>query len=64
MKLVDAHCHFLPDVYVKALKKYDRINEDGFPIPDGLMICRWNIWEKPDLPCGPFPFHAPSLFWR
>lgn len=37
MKIIDAHCHFLTDDYVNALKKYDRINEDGFPIP------QWNL---------------------
>ena len=33
-KIIDTHCHFLTGDYVAALKKYDRINEDGFPIPD------------------------------
>lgn len=46
MKLTDAHCHFLPDVYVKALKKYDRINEDGFPIPDWSYDMQMEYMEK------------------
>ena len=46
MKLTDAHCHFLPDVYVKALKKYDRINEDGFPIPDWSYDMQMEYMEQ------------------
>lgn len=46
MKLIDAHCHFLPDIYVKALKKYDRINEDGFPIPDWSYDMQMEYMEK------------------
>lgn len=37
MKRIDTHCHFLTKEYVNALKKYDRLNEDGFPVPD------WNL---------------------
>ena len=34
MKVIDTHCHFLTKAYVDALVRYDRINEDGCPIPD------------------------------
>ncbi len=37
---IDAHSHFLTDNYINALKKYDRINEDGFPIP------HWSLEEQ------------------
>lgn len=39
-KIMDAHCHFLTKEYVDALKKYDRIEEDGFPIPS------WSLKEQ------------------
>lgn len=32
-EIIDTHCHFLTENYVNALKEYNRINEDGFPIP-------------------------------
>ncbi len=31
--IIDAHCHYLTERYVEALKKYGRIDEDGFPVP-------------------------------
>lgn len=38
--IIDAHCHFLTKEYVDALKKHDRITEDGFPIPS------WSLEEQ------------------
>ena len=37
MRAIDVHCHFLPEEYTEALRKYGRINDDGFPCPE------WNI---------------------
>lgn len=31
--IMDAHCHFLTRDYVDALKKHERLMEDGFPLP-------------------------------
>lgn len=45
-KIVDAHCHFLTEEYVNALKKYDRINEDGFPIPTWSLESQFEYMEK------------------
>lgn len=47
-KMIDAHCHFLTEGYVAALKKYDRINEDGFPIPSWSLDMQMEYMET----CG------------
>ena len=39
-EIIDCHCHFLTENYVNTLKKYDRIMEDGFPIPT------WSLEEQ------------------
>lgn len=46
MKAIDVHCHFLPEEYVKALKKYDRINDDGFPCPEWNMDMQMEYMEQ------------------
>lgn len=45
-KIIDAHCHFLTENYVNALKKYDRINEDGFPIPSWSLEGQLSYMEE------------------
>lgn len=37
MKIIDVHAHFLTKEYVDALKRFDRLTEDGFPMP------RWDV---------------------
>ena len=32
-KIYDAHSHFVPAVYLDALKKHNAVLEDGFPPP-------------------------------
>lgn len=49
MKRIDTHCHFLTPAYVDALKKYDRINEDGFPIPAWSLDTQLEYMEKAGL---------------
>lgn len=34
MKIIDTHCHFVPEIYINALKQYNRLYEDGFPVPE------------------------------
>ena len=46
MKVIDTHCHFLTKEYVEALKRYDRINDDGFPCPDWNMDMQMEYMEK------------------
>lgn len=46
IKRIDTHCHFLTPEYVSALKKYDRINEDGFPIPTWSLEAQLEYMEK------------------
>lgn len=46
MKVIDTHCHFLTKAYVDALVRYDRINEDGFPIPDWNPQMQLEYMEK------------------
>lgn len=46
MKRIDTHCHFLTPDYVAALKKYDRINEDGFPVPEWNLEYQLEYMEK------------------
>ena len=46
MKVIDTHCHFLTGEYVEALKRYDRINDDGFPCPDWNMDMQMEYMEK------------------
>lgn len=45
-EIIDAHCHFLTENYVNALKKYDRINEDGFPIPSWDLESQLSYMEE------------------
>lgn len=45
-EIIDAHCHFLTDDYVNALKKFDRINEDGFPIPTWSLEAQLAYMEE------------------
>lgn len=45
-RIIDVHCHFLTEEYVNALKKYDRINEDGFPIPSWSLESQLSYMEE------------------
>lgn len=46
MRITDVHCHFLTERYVDALRKYDRINEDGFPVPEWNLDMQFSYMEK------------------
>ncbi len=46
MRITDVHCHFLTERYIDALRKYDRINEDGFPVPEWNLDMQFSYMEK------------------
>lgn len=45
-EIIDAHCHFLTEEYVSALKRYGRIAEDGFPIPSWSLEDQLSYMEE------------------
>lgn len=46
MNLIDVHCHFLTEEYIKALHQYGREKEDGFPIPGWNEELQLEYMEK------------------
>lgn len=68
MKIIDTHCHFVPDVYVNALKRYNRICEDGFPVPEWSEEIHLNYMEKVGIThavlslSSPHPWFGDRLF--
>lgn len=44
--IIDVHSHFLTDKYVLALKEHDKLNEDGFPLPQWSLENQLNYMDQ------------------
>lgn len=63
MKAMDVHCHFLPQEYVEALKRYGRISEDGFPCPQWSEEMQLEYMEKAQIAHAVLTISSPHPYF-
>lgn len=64
MKIIDVHAHFLTKDYVDALTRFDRLTEDGFPIPHWDLSTHLELMEDCGISHSVLSLSSPHPYFR
>lgn len=62
-KIYDAHSHFVPAVYLDALKKHNAVLEDGFPPPVWNADAHLKFMEEAGVSTALVSLSSPHPYW-